>query len=128
MFRSSVFQSSLGFQPYPRFFSRQRGHAKAPHVENPPFAFTCHHHRLSSAPPTILYLPSTLFFSRRFISSGGVRFRTHKSPRARNRKHPPSSTFLLVSLPSLALRLLRGSRPFSPAPRTCVPLFSPRGY
>lgn len=72
------------------------------------------------------------FSSRRFISSGGARFRAHKSPRARNRKHPPSSTFLRVPLPLLALRLLRGSRsfPLPPplVPRPRVPLFSPRGY
>lgn len=114
----TVFQSSLEFRPYPRFFSRQRGHAKASHVENPPFA-RLHVPPSPTAPRASVHPPSPFypFSSRRFISSGGARFRAHKSPRARNRKHPPSSTFLLAPLPVLALHLLRGSRPFfSPHP------------
>ena len=125
MFRSSLWHhrdflerySSLlsGFQPYPRFFSRQRGHAKAPHVENPPLACL---HVLPTSPPSILLSPFDPFSSRRFISSEDARFRAHKSPTSQEQKTPA-----LFYLPPPALRLLRGPHPFFPASSPCVSRF-----
>jgi len=89
---ASAFQPPLGFQPrlISTFFAATRScestsrRKSTARLHAPPSG-------LSPAAPSFPFFSLYPFSSRRFISSGGARFRAHKSPRARNRKHPPSS-------------------------------------
>lgn len=82
-----------GLQPYLQFFLVQGGRAKTSRVDHPP------------SPPTrtIAILPSVLPgpLGRDVSFPGAMRFRAHKSPAARNRKHslPPSSLLRPPSVP-----------------------------
>jgi len=73
----------------------------------------------SPATPAFLTPRFYPFSSGRFISTGGARFRAHKSPRARNRKHPRRSSSISSSSSSS-----RDSPPHLPPFPFPVPCFS----